>query len=56
MQQVVNSINDIVWSQALIYLCLGAGLFFSLLTRFVQVRLFLEMLQLLFKSCCCTAA
>jgi AGCS family alanine or glycine:cation symporter len=50
MQQVVDSINNIVWSQALIYLCLGAGLFFSLITRFVQVRLFREMVHLLFSS------
>ncbi len=50
MQQVVNSINDVVWSPALIYLCLGAGLFFSVITRFVQVRLFREMLRLLFSS------
>jgi len=50
MQQLVNSINEIVWSPALIYLCLGAGLFFSLITRFVQVRLFSEMLRLLFSS------
>ncbi len=50
MQEVVNQINALVWSEALIYLCLGAGLFFSLLTRFVQVRLFREMLHLLFAS------
>lgn len=42
--------NDIIWSPALIYLCLGAGLFYSILTRFVQVRLFKEMLRLLFKG------
>ncbi len=50
MQDIVATINSYVWSEALIYLCLGAGLFFSLLTRFVQVRLFREMLYLLFSS------
>jgi AGCS family alanine or glycine:cation symporter len=50
MQDLVNSINDVVWSPALIYLCLGTGLFFSVVTRFVQVRLFGEMLRLLFSS------
>ncbi len=50
MQQVVDAINGFVWSNALIYLCLGAGLFFSILTRFVQVRLFKEMIRLLFSS------
>jgi len=50
MQDVVNTINNVVWSDALIYLCLGAGLFFSILTRFVQVRMFREMIRLLFSS------
>lgn len=50
MQEIVNSINAWVWSPALIYLCLGAGLFFSILTRFVQIRLFREMIHLLFSS------
>ncbi len=50
MQEIVNGINAWVWSPALIYLALGAGLFFSVLTRFVQVRLFREMIHLLFSS------
>ena len=50
MQEAVNTINGFIWSNALIYLCLGAGLFFSILTRFVQVRLFGEMIRLLFSS------
>ena len=50
MQEIVNTINAWVWSPALIYLALGAGLFFSILTRFVQVRLFREMIHLLFSS------
>ncbi|MBT8092833.1 MAG: alanine:cation symporter family protein [Gammaproteobacteria bacterium] len=50
MQELVDGLNAVIWSNALIYLCLGAGLFFSILTRFVQVRLFKEMLHLLFSS------
>ena len=50
MQDIVNTINAWVWSPALIYLALGAGLFFSILTRFVQVRMFREMIHLLFSS------
>ena len=50
MQDFVNSVNAWVWSPALIYLALGAGLLFSLLTRFVQVRLFREMVSLLFSN------
>jgi AGCS family alanine or glycine:cation symporter len=50
VQEVIDAINGLIWSEALIYLALGAGLFFSLLTRFVQVRLFREMIHLLFSS------
>ena len=50
MQQLVDQINSYVWSPALVYLCLAAGLFFSILTRFVQVRMFKEMIHLLFSS------
>jgi AGCS family alanine or glycine:cation symporter len=46
----VGCVNGIIWSEALIYLCLGAGLFFSILTRFAQVRHFKEMLRLLFSN------
>ncbi len=50
MQDIVATINDYIWSEALIYLCLGAGLFFSVITRFVQVRHFKEMLRLLLSN------
>ena len=46
----VGCLNVIIWSEALIYLALGAGLFYSILTRFVQVRMFREMIRLLFSS------
>lgn len=48
--EIVDWINGIIWSKALIYLCLGAGLFFSILTRFVQVRQMKEMARLLIKG------
>ena len=50
MQASIDFINGIIWSPALIYLCLAAGLFFSIRTRFVQVRLFREMLRLIFSG------
>lgn len=40
MEQAVNFLNDIIWSKALICLCLGTGLWFSVGTRFLQVRHF----------------
>ncbi|MDJ0760034.1 MAG: alanine/glycine:cation symporter family protein [Woeseiaceae bacterium] len=48
MENLVNQLNAIIWSPVLVYLCLGAGLFFSVATRFVQLRLFREMIRLLF--------
>jgi len=50
MQQFIDVINSWVWSYWLVGLCLGAGLMFSILTRFLQVRHFRHMLQLLFSS------
>ncbi len=50
MQELVSTLNGYVWSTALIGICLGAGLFFSIATRFVQVRMFKEMLRLLFSG------
>jgi len=50
LQAFVDFMNGIIWSPALIYLCLGAGLFYSIMTRFVQVRLFREMWRLLLSN------
>jgi AGCS family alanine or glycine:cation symporter len=47
---LIGTLNGYIWSSALIYLALGAGLFYSILTRFVQVRMFGEMIRLLFSS------
>ena len=44
----IQTVNSWVWSPALVALCLLAGLWFSLRTRFVQVRRFGEMFRLLF--------
>ncbi len=48
MEEIIGALNDIVWSNALIVLCLGTGLYFSLRTRFLQVRHIREMFRLLF--------
>ena len=54
MESIVNSINNVVWGTwglsvfpVLVVLCLLAGLFYTIQTRFVQVRLFSEMIRLL---------
>ncbi|GAA6204311.1 MULTISPECIES: alanine/glycine:cation symporter family protein [Thalassotalea] len=47
MQELVDTLNGYIWSSYLIYLCLGAGIFFSIATRFTQIRHFREMWRLL---------
>ena len=48
MENIVNAVNDGVWSNWLVYLCLGAGIYFSLRTKFSQIRNLKEMVHLLF--------
>ncbi|GAB2879253.1 alanine/glycine:cation symporter family protein [Uliginosibacterium flavum] len=48
MESIINQINDIIWSPALVFLCLGVGLYFSIRTRFMQVRHIGEMFRLMF--------
>ncbi|MBD9413138.1 alanine:cation symporter family protein [Pseudomonas sp. PDM16] len=50
MNELVSTLNGLVWSPALIYLCLGVGLYFSLRGRFLQVRHFKEMIRLMFNG------
>ncbi len=50
MENIINTVNGWVWSPALVFLCLLAGLYFSFGTRFVQVRRFGEMARLLFST------
>ena len=46
MEALLDWLNGIIWSNALIALCLGAGLWFTLRTRVMQVRGFAEMCRL----------
>jgi AGCS family alanine or glycine:cation symporter len=48
IEKIINGINAVVWSDALIAVALLSGIFYSFKTRFVQVRQFKEMLRLLF--------
>ncbi|MDT8427759.1 MAG: alanine/glycine:cation symporter family protein [Pseudomonadales bacterium] len=50
MIEFVNTINAVVWSPALVFLCLAAGLYFSIRTRFVQLRHLGEMVRLIFQG------
>lgn len=48
LENIVSIVNDIVWSPVLVVLLVGAGLYFSIRTRFVQVRRFGLMIKSLF--------
>ena len=50
MQETVDWINGWVWSPALVYLCLLVGLYFSIRTRFMQVRHMGEMVRAMFRG------
>ena len=46
MENIINTINDIVWSNYLVGLFLIAGIYFSIRTRFLQIRHVKEMSKL----------
>ncbi|MGK7379244.1 alanine/glycine:cation symporter family protein [Planococcus sp. 1R117A] len=50
MENFVDWMNGIVWSSALVYLFLIVGLFYTIATRFLQVRLLKDMVKLVFKG------
>lgn len=50
MNELVSTLNEYVWSTALIALCLGAGLYFSVRSRFLQLRHIREMFRLLMEG------
>jgi len=48
MENIINTIVGYIWSDALVYLALGVGIYFTIMTRAVQIRYFKEMIKLLF--------
>jgi len=50
MDRIVSTLNNIVWNPGLVALLICAGLYFSVRTRFVQVRRFSTMLRSLFSK------
>ncbi len=47
---LVDQISGYLWSAPLILLCLGAGVYFSIRTRFLQLRLIKDMVGQLFRG------
>lgn len=50
MEKIIDFLMSIIWSNALIVFCILAGLYFSIRTRFVQVRLIKTMIMELFRN------
>ena len=44
---IINAINNVLWSYVLILVLVGIGIWFTLRTKFVQLRMLPEMLRLL---------
>ena len=49
IESIVNAILGVVWSPYLVVLCLLTGLYFSVRTRFIQLRALPDMLRLVFR-------
>ncbi len=50
METFVNELNAIIWAPPLVALCLLTGLYFSIRSRFLQLRLIPEMWRLIFQK------
>ncbi|ALA43791.1 MULTISPECIES: alanine/glycine:cation symporter family protein [Paenibacillus] len=50
LEQWAEAVNGVIWSNPVVYVCLGVGLLFSIMTRFLQIRHFREMIRLVFKG------
>ncbi|MFS0766200.1 alanine/glycine:cation symporter family protein [Peribacillus phoenicis] len=50
MSEFITALNGVLWSSPVIYILLGVGLLFSILTRFLQVRHIKEMILLMFQG------
>lgn len=48
MATVIDTMNAWIWSKGLVFLCLGAGVYFSIRSRLLQVRHFSHMIKLMF--------
>jgi AGCS family alanine or glycine:cation symporter len=42
---LIDPISRILWNYVLVYVLIGAGLWFTIRTRFVQVRMFPQMIR-----------
>ena len=45
MANFLDALNTVIWSPVLVFLCLGAGIYFTVVTRGLQVRCIPDMLK-----------
>ncbi|WP_046180935.1 alanine/glycine:cation symporter family protein [Domibacillus tundrae] len=50
MEAFITAVNGVLWSTPVVYALMAIGLFFSVLTRFVQVRQVKEMIMIMFRG------
>lgn len=50
MESLISTVNAVVWSPALVFLCLAAGVYFTVVTRFLQVRCIPDMNRQIFRG------
>lgn len=50
LNQIVNVLNGYLWDYIIIFILIGAGLFFTFSTRFVQIKMLGEMIRLIASS------
>ena len=50
LEKIITKVNEVVWNPGLVVLLIAAGLYFSIRTRFVQVRRFSLMIKSLFSK------
>ena len=50
LNYIIDFLNKIIWSDVFIILCIGTGLYFSFVTKFLQVRFIKDMVTLLFNE------
>ena len=47
IENIINGTNTLLWSYVLIIMLIGAGIYFTVRTKFVQFRMIGEMVRLL---------
>ena len=50
LHELINNINNFIWTYIIIFALIGLGIYFTLRTKFVQIRMLGEMFKLITSS------